>query len=123
MVVQYVAEDGTIFDDEDACLEYEGIQRISKLLKSKLYDANGKELVFDGKSTTCENCYYLDILSLEDAKTLHQCFEYWGFPSPFSPNETYTLGRFYWSTYYDEWRNIEELYNAYAEKLKIFEGE
>lgn len=43
-ITKYMADDGTEFDFEDECLEYELEQKVKGIYGFKAYDCNGKEI-------------------------------------------------------------------------------
>lgn len=120
MEIIYRADDGTEFYDEDSCVRYERrLANKERNLKSRFFDRKGKEM----DNTNIEECYehgwYVEFASLEEAE--------------FYNKETYELvgntyfdgkpceGRFYYDRDEATWRNLEELYQEYAEILNVFE--
>lgn len=122
MEIIYRAVDGTIFDSEDECLEYESKMKIAAMnLKSRFFDSNGVLMDTNDLFNCLENGYYMELATVEEAK----------FIAEYSEKEVGTtifyitppsIGRYYWDENRDEWHNVEELYAIYADKLKIFEG-
>ena len=121
MRVVYIADDGTQFEDEDECKEYEYADKMKdKFPTTRFYSNRGKPMQFIGTCEFCENIFYFDVRTLEEAELLHQFFIDCGFDSPWKRkrwDEEVTVSE------EDRWRNIEELYAAYQKVLNIFEGE
>ena len=120
MEIIYRANDGTEFYDEDDCVEYERRLEYEKRdLKSRFFDKKGKEM----NNTNIEDCYehgwYVEFASLEEA-------EFYDKETSYLVGGTYfdskpCAGRFYYDQEEGRWRNLEELYHAYAKVLNVFE--
>lgn len=129
MRVVYFADDGTQFDTEEECEQYEYVNSMKdKFPTTRFFNRIGKEVPFLATTEFCENIFYLDVRDLDEATLLHQWFQDCGFDSPWKPahwrdGATITIGYFFYDTDEDKWRNIEELYEAYQKVLNIFEGE
>ena len=129
MRVVYIADDGTQFEDEYECKEYEYVGKMKdKFPTTRFYSNCGKPLQFVGTCEFCESLYYLDVRTQEEAELLHQFFIDCGFDSPWKRGHwgeevTASIGYYFYDTEEDRWRNIEELYAAYQKVLNIFEGE
>jgi hypothetical protein len=129
MRVVYFADDGTQFDTEEECEQYEYVNSMKdKFPTTRFFNRIGKEVPFLATTEFCENIFYLDVRDLDEATLLHQWFQDCGFDSPWKPERwrdgaTITIGYFFYDTDEDKWRNIEELYEAYQKVLNIFEGE
>lgn len=128
MKVVYIADDGTQFEDEDACKEYEYVDKMKgKFPTTRFFDIHCKPMKFIGTGEFCESLFYFDVRTHEEAELLHQFFIDCGFDSPWkrqrwSEKVTISTGYYFYDTEEERWRNVEELYAIYKEKLKIFEG-
>ena len=129
MKVVYIADDGTQFEDEDECKEYEYASEMKdKFPTTRFFDIHCKPMEFVGTWEFCESLFYFDARTQEEAELLHQFFIYHGYDSPWKRqrwNEKVTVstGRYFYDTDEENWRNVEELYAVYQKMLNIFEGE
>ena len=129
MRVIYIADDGTQFEDEYACKEYEYVGKMKdKFPTTRFFNSHGKPMEFVGTCEFCEGLYYFDVRTRDEAELLHQFFIDCGFDSPWKRQRwdeevTISIGYYFYDTNEDKWRNIEELYAAYQEVLNVFEGE
>lgn len=127
MRVLYIADDDTQFETEEECEQYEYVNRMKdKFPTTRFFNRIGDEVPFLATTDFCENLFYIDVRNLEEAILLHRWFDDCGFDSPWKParwrdNGEVTIGRFFYDTEEDKWRNIEELYAAYQKVLNIFE--
>lgn len=120
MKIIYRADDGTEFYSEDDCETYERKLAYEKRnLKSRFFDKNGEEM----DNTDIEGCYedawYAEFASLEEA-------EFYDKETSNLVGGTYfdnkpCAGRFYYDRIREKWRNVEGLYQAYANVLNVFE--
>ena len=126
MRVAYFADDGSEFDNEEECEQYEyNLRMKDKFPTTRFFNRVGKVVPFLASCEFCENLFYVDVSNMDEALLLHQWFQDCGFdsiwPRDFHRGVTITLGRFFYDTEEDRWRNIEELYKAYQDVLDIFE--
>ena len=71
MIIQYVAEDGKIFDDEDECMTYERISKIefhTKDIKFFTDDLENYSLDLDDPCDPYDSCYFMIFKTQEAAK-------------------------------------------------------
>lgn len=121
MEIIYRAFDGKEFQREDDCLEYERQQEIKALnLQSRFFNFDGEVMDINDLYHCIENGWYMEIATIEEARIIAEYAEREIGITLFET--TPTIGRYYWDDANEEWRSIEELYSAYADKLKIFEG-
>lgn len=121
MEIIYRAADGTDFVFEDECMEYESKLKIAAMnLKSRFFDSNGVLMDINDLFNCIENGYYMELATVEEAKFIAEYSEKEVGMTIFSTAPT--IGRYYWDEDSCEWYNVEKLYAAYADKLKIFEG-
>ena len=82
-VLYYVADDGTRFDDENECFNYEFEQKLKNVVEDlKLFDENYKEITnytFD----SIYDAFAVQVLTIEGAKFLVQWAEEQGTEAPF----------------------------------------
>lgn len=121
MEIIYRAFDGKEFKNEDECLSYEHQQEIKALnLQSRFFNFDGEVMDINDLYHCIENGWYMDIVSIEEARIIAEYAEREMSLVLFKDKPT--IGRFYYDDSAEEWHNIEELYSVYADKLKIFEG-
>ena len=121
MKIIYRANDGTDFYSESDCEAYENKKKIAAMnLKSRFFSKNGSQMDITDLDNCIENGWYMEIANIEEARFLAEYAVSEVGISLFS--EPLCVGRFYWDDNTDEWHNIKELYNAYEEKLRVFEG-
>lgn len=95
----YIAEDGTVFEDEDECVDYE-------------YEANEKSLnLYDPEynKTDFENCHFVDLCTDEDVKKFESVCKVYGLSSRGADKP----GLYMWNKCYGPdnktWANLEEI--------------
>lgn len=121
MEIVYRAFDGKEFQHEDDCLNYERQQEVKALnLQSRFFDFDGKVMDTNDLYHCIELSWYMEIATIEEAQIIAEYAEKEVCLVLFKDKPA--IGRFYYDDNAEEWRNIEELYAAYADKLKIFEG-
>lgn len=120
MEIIYRAHDGTEFSNENACLEYERRQEIEALnLQSRFFNFDGSPMDIKDLYHCLENGWYMEIATIEEARIIA---EYAKREVGITISETdLTIGRYYWSDNDEKWHNIEDLYQAYAKVLNVFE--
>lgn len=124
MEIVYRADDGTEFNNEDDCTEYEERQRLRKIkLTSRFWDRSGHPLLIEDLAGTVEHAYYAELATDEEAVFIDSyAYEKVGC-CIFEDTSYAKAGRYYYDSDYDKWKNIEELNKPYREMLAIFEGE
>lgn len=99
----YIADDGTEFDSEDECLEYEN--RFSSIM-DKIIFIQDREILDPKESNIkhcCEWCTAIYVPHEEDIETVSQMFDSFGVENPF--NNCYRSGIHY---YEDGWISLDE---------------
>jgi len=124
MEIIYRADDGTEFNNEDDCAEYEEKQRIGEMkLASRFWDNKGRPMAINNLAETVENAYYAELATDEEAVFIdNYAYEKVGC-CIFEDAGDAEAGRYYYDSYRDAWKNIEELNKPYREVLAVFEGE
>ena len=121
MQIIYRADDGTDFRSEEECEAYENKKKIAAMnLQSRFFNHSGGLMDITDLYHCIENGWYMDIVSIEEARIIAEYAEREMSLVLFKDKPT--IGRFYYDDGAEEWHNIEELYSVYADKLKIFEG-
>ena len=121
MEIIYRADDGTDFHSEEECEAYENKKKIAAMnLKSRFFNFDGEVMDITNLYDCIEKGWYMEIVSIEEARIIAEYAEKEMCLVLFKDKPT--IGRFYYDDGAEEWRNIEELYSVYADKLKIFEG-
>ena len=81
--VSYIADDGTAFEDEDECIDYER----GLMLKKYEHDIHMWNCEFQPipitDSQALDKVYYLTCDTAEAVEVMHNWFEYMGYSSPF----------------------------------------
>lgn len=126
MKVVYIADDGTQFETEEACEEYEYANKMKgKFPTTRFFNRDGQEVPFLATCEFCERLFYVEVNDMEEALLLNTWFNDCGMDSiwhhDYKRGRNVTLGRFFYDTEEDKWRNVEELYAAYQEVLDVFE--
>lgn len=116
----YVADDGTTFDNADACVEYE-YQKAIDSAKFVMLDESF-ELTSD-----MENCFYLEVHSQEELDLFNALLDKYGSIGKIYADyeEASNMGcmRFYWDSYNDCFENMYPLMERFANALTAFERE
>ena len=121
MQIIYRADDGTDFRSEEECEAYENQQKLKGMnFQSRFFDENGRLIPMEDIVYCVERAWYMEIATMEEARFLAEYAErevgivlFAGKP---------TTGRFYWDDSVEEWHDIEDIFNTYQNKLRIFEG-
>lgn len=122
MQIIYRADDGTDFHSEGECEAYENKKKIAAMnLQSRFFDRGGDPMDIVDLDDCIENGWYMEIANMTEAQFIAEYAEHEVGIVLFAARPC--MGRFYWDNNAEEWRNVEELYAIYAEKLKVFEGE
>ena len=101
----YVADDGTEFDTERECYEYE--HRYDNIVKSGVvfFDSKHNRMPTDDIVDCAERCLGLYVPTEESAKLVHELFRTIGCESPWSDySSTFDIGYF---VYKNEWVAID----------------
>ena len=128
MIIQYVAEDGKIFDDEDNCANYErslGIKPCIKDMKFFMKDLKECPLDLDIPYDAYETCYFMVFKTQEAAKRYSNLVYDCGYED--CPTEK---GVYYYDEGEMQFMNMEEKVNEmkkfiekYEKLLKIAKGD
>ena len=121
MEIIYRADDGTDFRSQEECEVYESKKKIVALnLQSRFFNHNGTQMDITDLYNCIEEGWYMEIANMVEAEFIAEYAERDVGITLFKRKPT--VGRFYWDDDVEKWRNVEELYAAYAEILKVFEG-
>ena len=121
--VSYIADDGTVFEDEDECIDYER----GFMLKKYEHDIHMWDCEFQPipitDSQALDKVDYLTCDTAEAVEVMNNWFEYMGYSSPFKGNESFAAmaGRQYY--YYmdnDKWYEADDLIEKARGMMKIF---
>lgn len=87
--VSYIADDGTVFEDEYECLEYER----TLILKKCEHDIHMWDNEFQPipitDSQALDKVYYLTCDTAEAVEAMNDWFEHMGYSSPFEGNKSF----------------------------------
>ena len=113
----YRADDGTEFEEEEECRDYERQQELmARPFKSHIYLRGGIEMPLNELDKHISDVYYLDIVSKEDWETIKELmYENYGCAIPCC------AGKWYYNTNRDEWCDFATLEHEYQRIKKIFE--
>lgn len=120
--VSYIADDGTVFEDEYECLEYER----TLILKKCEHDIHMWDNEFQpipiADSKALDKVYYLTCDTAEAVEAMNDWFEHMGYSSPFEGNKSFAdmAGRHYYWQDNDEWYEADNLIEKVSGMMKIF---
>lgn len=120
--VSYIADDGTTFEDEDECIDYER----GLMLKKYEHDIHMWDSEFQPISITdsraLDKVYYLTCDTAEAVEVMHNWFEYMGYSSPFEGDKGFAemAGRHYYWQDDDEWHEADYFIEKVRGMMKIF---
>lgn len=120
--VSYIADDGTTFEDEDECIDYER----GLMLKKYEHDIHMWDCEFQPipitDSQALDKVCYLTCDTAEAVEVMHNWFEYLGFSSPFEGDESFyaMAGRQYYYMDNDQWYEADDLIEKARGMMKIF---
>ena len=117
--IVYIANDGTQFDKESDCLNYEFKQTIENFTV-KIWDEDKNPLDFNNY-LSLEKIWYIKIEHPEQAKILDELHEQAGLYTPFNGDYKRNLIGLWWYSDNEEFINLTELvaeYQAVLDELK-----
>lgn len=120
--VSYVADDGTAFEDEDECLEYE----CNLMLQKHEHDIHMWDNEFQPISITdsqaLDKVYYLTCDTAEAVEVVNDWFESLNYSSPFEGDKDFAdmAGHHYYWQDNDEWYEADDLIEKVCGMVKIF---
>lgn len=120
--VSYIADDGTAFEDEDECIDYERGLILKKYEHDiHMWDDNF-QLIPITDSLALDKVYYLTCDTAEAAAVMHEWFEDMRYSSPFEGNKSFAemAGRHYYWQDNDEWYEADDLIEKVRGMMKIF---
>ena len=121
MEIIYRADDGTDFRSREECEVYENKKKIAAMnLQSRFFNRKGNLMDITDLYNCIEDGWYMEIANMVEAEFIADYAEHDVGITLFKRRPA--MGRFYWDADVEEWRNVEELYAVYEEKLKVFEG-
>lgn len=120
--VCYIADDGTAFEDEDECLEYER----TLILKKYEHDIHMWDNEFQPIPITdpkaLDKIYYLTCDTAEAVEVMSDWFEYMCYSNPFEGGNSFAemAGCHYYWQDNDEWYKADDLIEKVSGMMKIF---
>ena len=120
--VSYIADDGTTFEDEDECLEYERTLMLKKYEHDiHMWDSEFQPIPITD-SQALDKVYYLTCDTAEAVEVMHNWFEYMGYSSPFKGDKGFAemAGRHYYWQDDDEWHEADYFIEKVRGMMKIF---
>lgn len=120
--VSYIADDGTTFEEEDECLEYERTLMLKKYERDiHMWDSEFQPIPITD-SRALDKVYYLACDTAEAVEVMNNWFEYMGYPSPFESDKGFAemAGRHYYWQDDDEWHEADYFIEKVRGMMKIF---
>ena len=115
-VTKYIADDGTEFNDPDACIEYELKNRIDDLgADLEFYDDNKKPIVSGEPSDILAASYFITVKTKKAWDFLQDIGYEYSLSSPSDGRLQYNSGLYYYDEHGDKWLYWQD------EFLKIME--
>lgn len=120
--VSYIADDGTAFEDEDECIDYER----GLMLKKYEHDIHMWNSEFQPipitDSQALDKIYYLTCDTAGAVEVMDNWFENMGYSSPFEDNKNFTakVGHHYYYQDNDDWYEADDLIEKVRGMMKIF---
>jgi hypothetical protein len=107
-ITTYIADDGTIFNDKEACASYEKIQLEKKTDCGSIYDNLGRKLALS-ETGLCD-ASYLVIKNVDQYNNFMNLVKGWGASNPYEdcPPCDGHKQIFYFSDEYGEWVDLLE---------------
>lgn len=126
MRIVFFADDGTRFEDEDECEQYELKHKLTAAItESFFYNFDGYYMTTEQWLADPESCDYMVVANDEEAELIYKylretvglChpWEDWRVDKP-------TAGRYYYSHNDDRWHNFDEEHGKLLRIMKILEG-
>ena len=114
-IIRYQADDGTIFDREEDCIEYEDLCFIMSLHgKVKFYYKDNSEMATGSLKTRLETCYYFVVIDDSVIDSLSDKFDDYGVLNPWRQMKN-TLPKEKGVYWYNE---NEDMWEEYTSILK-----
>lgn len=120
--VSYIADDGTAFEDEDECIDYERTLMLKKYEHDiHMWDNEFQPIpITDPKAL--DKIYYLTCDTAEAVEVMNDWFEYMYYSSPFEGGNSFAemAGCYYYWQDNDEWYEANDLIEKMSGMMKIF---
>lgn len=117
--IRYIANDGTVFYDEDECRNYEIDTEFEKHKNSIIFLNENGEKIIDRDLIHClDECYFLQVTTMEALHFLKEQFYYFGIEGPWEYRGCdEKIGAYY----YDHgWHDFEAKIKDIKEKCELF---
>ena len=121
-ITKYVADDGTEFEDEDECLDYERTEKMKTIKGVKFFFENGKEISdYSSLEDLVDRSYFIKITDKDDFDKLEEMVfdelhrHYWAYGWDDLKDKT---GLFYYDEAFDGWLSWDEQYDKLLEIRK-----
>lgn len=116
----YISDDGTEFDTEEECLEYEAVYKDTSSVV--LLDDEKRPLDMSDLAGAFDSCIYIHIVKEQEARLLLDYVEsYCGCGLPrdgIKEGHTYVYDDYYGFSGNNYWVDLDELYDEVASKYK-----
>lgn len=115
----FVVQDGTRFDSEEECLNYE-LSEDAKGMKGQIffYDSNFSELPL----TAIKEVVYAHILTETAGQWFEDKNKFLGYHSPWDYNKNLPLTGIFWKAYSNIWFELETTYEILKSQIEKIKG-
>ena len=117
--IRYIANDETVFYDEDECRNYEIDTEFEKHKQFIVFlNENGENIIDRGLTRCLDECYFLQVTTLDALYFLKEEFYNFGIESPWDYGKCdEKVGAYY---YDDGWHDFEAKIKEVKEKCQLF---
>lgn len=123
-IIKYQAEDGTIFDTEEDCFEYEDLCfALSLRGKVKFYYKNNLEMIKESLRARLESCYYFVVIDNSVIDSLSYKFDDYGILNPWRQMKNTLpkkIGVYWYNEKEDMWEEYTSVLKETIKKAKSF---
>lgn len=120
--VSYIADDGTTFEDEVECIDYERGLMLKKYERDiHMWNCEFQPIPITD-SQALDKVYYLTCDTAEAVEVMYNWFEDMGYSNPFEGDESFAAmaGRHYYYLDDDKWYEADDLIEKARGMMKIF---
>lgn len=123
-IIKYQADDGTIFDTKESCVEYENLRFTMSLCgKVRFYYTDNSEMINESLEAKLESCYYFVVINDSIINSLSDKFDEYGVLNPWKQLKN-TLPKekgVYWYNENEEiWEEYTSVLKETIKKAKLF---
>ena len=119
-ITRWQAYDGTIFDDEEECREYEIEKKIANIENEVIFYNYKNEVINEPFNKINPNLVYSMIIKTKEAiNVVKDYFEYHGSIIPDDFEEKIS-GCWVWSEEETDWKNVEEIKKDFEKRIEDY---